>query len=568
MKKFSHSRVETFNSCKYKYKLRYVDKLKTLPNTDPQNPLIIGTALHHGIEQDVKTAIKEYYMSFPVISTLHVYEAIKLEHWIPRVKQLIDTGNPLTFEFEINSAVFHGFIDLIEELTDGTVAIYDFKYSNNIDHYLESPQLHLYKYYYEMATEKKVSKIGFIFVPKVFIRQKKTETEIQFIKRLKIELEKKSIQVKEVDYDESKVKEFKESVMDIISEMKFEKNKSRLCDFCEFKDYCLNGIDLDIIRKGENEMLPSTERVDLRKASKKKIWLYGAPFSGKTTFADQAPTPLNLNTDGNVKYVTMPRLPIKDEITKDGRIVKKKLAWDVFKDAIDELEPGSEFETIVVDLLEDTQEYCRLFMYEKLSIEHESDDSFRAWDKVRIEFLSTLKRLINLDYNIILCSHEDKTKDFTKRTGDKISSIRPNINEKLASKVAGMVDIVARVVVEEDGSRYLQFKQDETIFGGGRLKGITTTQCELSWEALMKVYDEANSGVLEYKPEPKPQGRAGRKLKSDEPVVVEELTPIAEEPTVVESSVQASNPVEEQASPEESKQGAPVRKTRQRKARD
>ena len=202
--------------------------------------------------------------------------------------------------------------------------------------------------------------------------------------------------------------------------------------------------------------------------------------------------PLNLNTDGNIQFVTQQYLPIKD--TYEGR--QKVLAWDNFKKTIDELEKKDNgFKTIIVDLLEDTYESCRLYMYDKLGISHESDDSFRAWDKVRTEFLSTIRKLMNLDYeNIVLISHEDTTKDITKKSGDKITAIKPNIADKVANKIAGMVDIVARVVVEDDDSRTLNFKSNEVIFGGGRLKGITKTQIPLDWEALCEVYDEANAG--------------------------------------------------------------------------
>lgn len=238
-------------------------------------------------------------------------------------------------------------------------------------------------------------------------------------------------------------------------------------------------------------MLPSTQRVEVEKTSKKKIWIYGQPFSGKTTFADKAPTPLNLNTDGNVKYVTMPRVPIKDEITQNGRMTERKFAWDVFKDTISELERGSDFETIVVDLLEDVYEFSRLYIFDKYSIEHESDSGYgKGWDLVRTEFLTQLKRLLNLDYNIILISHEDTSKDFTKKSGDKISSIQPNINEKVAKKVAGMVDIVLRAV-NDDGKYTLNFKSNEVVFGGGRLQGVKAKQIDSDWDALCAVYDEA-----------------------------------------------------------------------------
>ena len=190
-----------------------------------------------------------------------------------------------------------------------------------------------------------------------------------------------------------------------------------------------------------------------------------------------------LNTDGNIHFVDAPFISIKD--TMDGR--QKKLAWEVFKGAIDDLENGSDFETIVVDLLEDTYESCRLWMYKQMGITHESDDSFRAWDKVRTEFLSTFRRLLNLPYNIVLISHEDMSKDITKKSGDKITAIRPNIQDKIANKIAGMVDIVCRVLVEDDG-RYLSFKSDSVVFGGGRLPTHGKTQIPLSWDAIEEFY--------------------------------------------------------------------------------
>ena len=80
----------------------------------------------------------------------------------------------------------------------------------------------------------------------------------------------------------------------------------------------------------------------------------------------------------------------------------------------------------------------------------------------------------------------------SQKSGDKITAIKPNIADKVANKIAGMVDIVARVVVEDDETRTLNFKSNEVIFGGGRLKNIKTTSIPLDWNELLKVYDEAN----------------------------------------------------------------------------
>ena len=481
-----YSAVSTFENCPYQYKLRYIDKVEMLDDYEPTDALKIGTAIHRGIETNVPTAIQEYYNSYPIITDAHITEAIKLETMIPKVKAVIPEGQHEVF-FEYGA--FKGTIDLLSDNDDGTYSIYDFKYSNSVDRYMQSVQLHVYKYFAEKALNITVSHLYFVFVQKVQIRQKKTEDLNQFRLRLKNTLQDAQVQVKEVSYDTNKVIDFMQNQVNILTCNDYKKTPSKLCDWCEYQEYCEK---MEVL----NMALPSTNRVDVQKTSKKKIWIYGAPYSGKTTFADQAPTPLNLNTDGNVKYVTMPRLAIKDEVTTEGRITKRKFAWEIFKEAIADLEKGSDFETVVVDLLEDTYEYCRLYMYDQLGITHESDDSFRAWDKVRTEYLSNIKRLLSLDYNIILISHEDTSKDLTKKGGDKVTAIMPNLNEKASKKIAGMVDLVARLVVDGD-KRTLNFKSDEVVFGGGRLQGVKTTEIPLSWDALCDVYNEAIGKVAD-----------------------------------------------------------------------
>lgn len=288
-------------------------------------------------------------------------------------------------------------------------------------------------------------------------------------------------------------------------------------------------------------LLPKNERRNLNATKKKVVWLYGAPFSGKTFFANQFPDPLMLNTDGNIKFVDAPYIAIRDTVTVEGRLTKRYLAWEVFADAVAELEKKqNDFKTIVVDLLEDTYEACRVYICDRQGWKHESDDSFRAWDMVTSEFLNTIKRLVSLDYeNIILISHEDRSRDLTRKSGDKISSIRPNLREKVANKVAGMVDLVARIVAD-DNDRVLSFKTSEVIFGGGRLT-VHNKEIPLDYEAFCEVYEEANqraAGAMKHggntpatpAPETADSGeqrpsRRGRKPKAEEAP----QKPIAEE---------------------------------------
>lgn len=483
--------------------MRYLEGLKTLPNTDPDNALILGTALHTGIEEGVDQALEFYQNSFPVLTDEHITEIMKLEALIPKAKALLPPGG--RFEVPIGDADFIGFIDYLVPVgkglkLDGLITgedleefeaydLYDFKYTNNSRSYVDSDQLHLYKYWFEKTHPGcKIRNLWFLFVPKVKIRQKGKETLIQFRERLREALMDAQPWVSNIDYDPLKVVQFLTKSKHMIETTEFERKPNHFCGWCEFEEYCQKGVDYMI--------LPKNERRSANAKEKKVIWIYGAPFSGKTTFANAFPDPLMLNTDGNVKVVSgidAPYIPIRDEVTVKGRITKRKMAYEVFLDAVAELEKKqNDFKTIVVDLLEDVYEGCRVFICDRQGWKHESDDSFRAWDMVRSEFLNTLKRLINLNYeNIILISHEDRSRDLTRKGGDKISSIKPNIQDKVANKVAGMVDLVARIVAD-DSERVLSFKTSEVIFGGGRLT-VRNKEIPLDYAAFCEVYAEANT---------------------------------------------------------------------------
>lgn len=480
--------------------------------------MIVGQAVHTGIEKSLADAVNEYYLSYPIITDEHINEVMKMETVIPLARAVIPQGGQ--FEVEISDEDFRGFIDYLVPVSlnldekdvicsrcgekdclyensgtckkgkyGGLYDIYDFKYSNNVSGYKESAQLHLYKYFFERDNpEKKIRNLYFVFVPKVSIRQKKTETLQNFRGRLKEELSKVEVKVVQIGFSMDKVVGFLFEIKAVNEETEFPQEKSYLCKYCEYQEFCEKGWDYFM-------KLPENKRRNIEAVTKRVMWIYGVPFCGKTTFANNFPDPLMLNTDGNYRFVDAPVISIKDDVRVEGRQTKRTLAWEVFKDTVAELEKkDNTFKTIIVDLLEDLYEHCRLYMYQQMGITHESDDSFRAWDKVRGEFLNTLKKLMNLDYeNIILISHEDTTKDITKKGGDKITAVKPNLQDKVANKVAGMVDVVARIVADDE-VRTFNFKSNEVIFGGGRLR-VNVKDIPLDVDALFTVYDEANANA-------------------------------------------------------------------------
>ena len=256
----SHSKIETFNQCPYKYKLRYTDNLKTLPDDKPDNALYLGTALHECIQKSIPEAIEGYFSNYPIISDEVVNEAIKLEIMANKARETIPSDGQA--EIEINTSDFKGFIDwLVPARTDTKLGgehqiipfqydLYDFKYTNNEKNYMDSDQLHLYKYYFEKTHPGQyIRNMYFLFVPKSKVKQGKDETLEEFRKRIINDCNGLQPHLKKIEYQPEKVIQFLTEVKHCIEETEFSKKKQFLCKWCEYQRYCeSNGtIDYDII---------------------------------------------------------------------------------------------------------------------------------------------------------------------------------------------------------------------------------------------------------------------------------------------------------------------------------
>lgn len=252
---FSYSRLGCFANCPYQYKLRYIDKLKTIPEQNADNALYLGTAIHEAFETgELENAIKSYRSNYNQITDEHINEEIKLEYLVPKVLELLPEAE---CEVEIKTDNFIGYIDrLVYLFTDESgvkhYEIWDYKYCNpkSTDRYLESAQLHLYKHYFEQTHPNTVvDALKYVFIPKVNIRQKlkskPPETLQEFRNRLKEHLEATEIKIVEVKYDEAMVTQFEKCCQLLITVDEYPKNQTRLCDWCQYKEYCKSNGEID-----------------------------------------------------------------------------------------------------------------------------------------------------------------------------------------------------------------------------------------------------------------------------------------------------------------------------------
>lgn len=231
--RLSYSSVSAFEQCPRKWKFRYLDDLRVIPDLVADNALLIGSALHKGIETTTEEGVENYLSNFYVLTDQIVNWSMQIEHWCPIVKEMLPQGK---HEVAIEDDEFVGYIDYLSEDT-----IFDFKFTvpKNYPRYLESKQLHLYKYFVEKHNPNiRIKHLKYIFIPKCLIRQKTSESIQQFRSRLLGELDNLKLEVIEVPYDPTKVESFLEDCKRLYGTSDFPKNETRLCDWCEYNWYC------------------------------------------------------------------------------------------------------------------------------------------------------------------------------------------------------------------------------------------------------------------------------------------------------------------------------------------
>ena len=487
----SHSRVDLYKRCHFHYRLKYIDKFTQLDEHKADSPLTIGNALHYGLEVGNKQEMIDYYYSqFPVKTDKTINEAIKLELAFDKVYPILRNITIKHQEYVIEEPEFKGIVDLITENDDGTVDIFDFKYSNNVDSYMDSPQLHIYQYYLEQYGFK-VNKLGYIFIPKLFIRQKKNEDLDQFRKRLVETYKDKQVQLVEIPKDEMQIVCFfndaKSIQIDFSKSYKeLERNINDSCFACKYgEDY------LEIIEEDDEIMaLPKNEKRELKLDLKPDFWIYADSYVGKSTFVDSFDDVLFINTDGNTDNTTSPVVSVRDHVTRKGRIEETQFGWEDFKNTVTDL--GVEentFQAVAIDLVEDLYELCRTYVFNKNNIEHESDSGFgKGWDLVKKEFVDTMKRLKALKYQLIFISKENR-KEIKERSGASYTTFSPNLQEKQSNILSGIVDLT--IHAEKDGEkRYINLITDEHTFGGGRFDFKVKT-CELNRQSFEQALKDA-----------------------------------------------------------------------------
>lgn len=204
-----------------------------------------------------------------------------------------------------------------------------------------------------------------------------------------------------------------------------------------------------------------------------RIWIYGAPFNGKTTFASQFKGAKILSTDGNAEY-----------LFKSEDIIPVKSAVDL-NNAITNIRKNSP-ETLVIDTTEYLLDYLRFYFLEKNKVEHESDIAYKGYGMLRSFQWEQIVKLANICKNVIFISHESIYTEKNK-FGREITFYTPDFDDKLKDKMMGLCTMVIRAVKvsnEKNESSYrLHIANTDEEFGGTRIP-IKSTDIENNMEVF------------------------------------------------------------------------------------
>lgn len=200
-------------------------------------------------------------------------------------------------------------------------------------------------------------------------------------------------------------------------------------------------------------------------SKKIKMVLYGEPGVGKSVFACKAPKPFFICTDGNYEWLEDFGAKEEDHINVES--------WADMKKAL--AQNYDEYETIVIDLLEDGFKWCEKEFCVRNKIDHVSDIGYgKGYDITRNEFFIEISKLLAKDKHIILIMHGLSTVEKDRRGVEHTKYIpSPRLPDKVIDMIEGRVRYFLRAYLKAEESdnnvlikkRYLSLVPKENEFG-------------------------------------------------------------------------------------------------------
>ena len=246
---YSHSKIETFEKCPLKFKFRYIDKL--IPEIEKSIESHLGHSVHKTLEwlyiqvknnkvptldETIKYFAEEWEQNYSSEMVIVKKGSIPEDYFNKGVEFIVnyykkhkpfddntlEVEKRITIELDENGEYkFQGFIDRLSYNTKtNEYEIHDYKTANNIPNQEKidnDRQLALYSIAIKnlFGKDKEICLVWHYLAHGIKIHSKRTNQQLEKLKEEIIELIKK-----------------------IESEKQFLPNKTKLCDWCEYRKNC------------------------------------------------------------------------------------------------------------------------------------------------------------------------------------------------------------------------------------------------------------------------------------------------------------------------------------------
>lgn len=268
MKIYSHSKITTFKLCPKQYEYKYINNLR--PLEDSNKNLFLGSLLHKGVELKSVDKLLEYIDETNVTPTEESETLITLalaltEAYFNKFGYDEKVLNEQHFQFNVfGDSYLEGYIDGLIEDDNGywllevkTASIIDKTYLDKLN-FNEQINKYMYALKHNHLDSFKLDKpllgIKYRILKKPLIRQKQTESIMEFRHRLVEKLQEPEYIIEKILYRtdeeiEDVLEDTKQEILNIENTERFTKTLTACSTFgrCPYMELCLGEPDADLL---------------------------------------------------------------------------------------------------------------------------------------------------------------------------------------------------------------------------------------------------------------------------------------------------------------------------------
>lgn len=195
--------------------------------------------------------------------------------------------------------------------------------------------------------------------------------------------------------------------------------------------------------------LPKNEP-QVPKDTPRNYFIYGETMSGKSYLANEFPSPLVLNTDGNAEANSVPSIQLKNEKDKTGNI--KKSVVEQLSEVLLALQTQQHtYETVIIDVIDDVLELMRIAVANSLGVKSLSEAGYgKGYDHYNQATTELVMDLKALPMNVIYISRQLNEYDDEGKVTKEIPSLKP----KFVNLINGNSDLM--IQTQKVGNNYIR----------------------------------------------------------------------------------------------------------------